>query len=105
MLVVSGGLLLRSFDTMLSTDPGFDSRHVLTASLELPTARYDRKAATEFYRRVVERVRILPGVRAVSVSSDLPWTNYDENTGFEIVGRAPTGGDGPEARYHFLTVD
>ena len=105
VLVVSGGLLLRSFATMLSTNPGFDSRHVLTASLELPTARYDRKAATEFYRRVVDRVRILPGVRAVSVSSDLPWTNYDENTGFEIVGRSSPAGDGPEARYHFLTAD
>jgi putative ABC transport system permease protein len=37
------------------------------------------------------------------MTSDLPWTGYDENTGFGIVGRQFARGEGPEARYHFLT--
>jgi putative ABC transport system permease protein len=48
-------------------------------------------------------VRALPGVRAVGFSSDLPWTGYDENTSFRIIGRQFPEGEGPEARYHFLT--
>jgi putative ABC transport system permease protein len=103
VLVVSSGLLLRSFMLMLDTNPGFEARHALTASVELPPARYNAKTAVDFFRRATERVRALPGVQEVGFSSDLPWTNYDENTGFEIVGRKSRDEEGPEARYHFLT--
>jgi putative ABC transport system permease protein len=102
LLVVSSGLLLRSFVSMLSTDPGFEPAGAITASLELPTARYPTDAAVDLYTRVRERVGALPGVRAAAFSSDLPWTGYDENTGFDIVGRPPEN-VGPEARYHFIT--
>jgi putative ABC transport system permease protein len=104
VLVVSSGLLLRSFISMIATNPGFEPRAAMTASIELPTARYDNKAATDFYRRAAERVRALPGIQEVALSSDLPWTGYDENTSFSIVGRKYPDGQGPEARYHFITV-
>jgi predicted permease len=103
VLVVASGLLFRSFMSMLATDPGFQPAGAITASIELPTARYDLKAAADFYRRAAERVRALPGVREAAFSSDLPWTGYDENTSFAIVGRRFSSGEGPEARYHFIT--
>jgi predicted permease len=103
VLVVSSGLLLRSFVSMIATNPGFEPAGALTASIELPAARYDTTAATDFYRRARERVRALPGVREAAFSSDLPWTNYDENTSFSILGRQFPAGEGPEARYHFIT--
>jgi predicted permease len=104
VLVVSSGLLLRSFVSMMNTNPGFEPRNALTASIELPTARYDTNAARDFYRRAAEHIRTLPGVREAAFTSDLPWTNYDENTSFDIVGRQFSDGEGPEARYHFITV-
>jgi putative ABC transport system permease protein len=103
VIVVSGGLLLRSFVSMITADPGFDPRSTLTASIELPTARYNPDRSRQFFRQALERIRSLPGVHAAAFSSDLPWTNYDENTGFSIVGRPASDGEGPEARYHFLT--
>jgi len=103
VIVVSSGLLLRSFVSMINTNPGFDPQGTLTISIELPTARYEPEAASAFFRRAVDRVRALPGVRAAAFSSDLPWTNYDENTGFSIIGRESPDADGPEARYHFMT--
>ena len=103
VIVVAGGLLLRSFVSMINADPGFNPRDTLTASIELPIARYNSDAATVFFRRAVDRIRSLPGVEAAAFSSDLPWTNYDENTGFSILGRRFPDGDGPEARYHFIT--
>jgi predicted permease len=104
LLVVAAGLLLRSFVSMINANPGFDAQGVITASIELPSARYDRSASTEFFRRASERVRALPGIEAVAFSSDLPWSGYDENTGFAIVGRRFPNEEGPEARYHFLTA-
>jgi predicted permease len=104
VVVVTGGLLLRSFSTILSLDPGFQSDHVLTATVTLPEARYPNiAAAASFFGRLTESVAALPGVRAVGLGSDLPWTGYDENTGFGIIGRQFPPREGPEARYHFLT--
>ena len=103
VLVVSSGLLLRSFVAMISTDPGFQPAGAVTASVELPTARYDADASASFYGRALERIRALPGVSDATFTSDLPWTGYDENTGFAIVGRASSDDDDVEARYHFVT--
>jgi len=101
VLVVACGLLLRSFIAMITTNPGFKPEGAITASIELPSARYDRAAAADFFRRAVDRIRALPGVSEAAFSSDLPWTGYDENTGFSIVGRPSS--DDTEARYHFIT--
>jgi hypothetical protein len=98
VLVVSSGLLLRSFVSMVTRDPGFQPRGAITAPVELPTALYDKDASREFFRRAAERVRALPGVREAAFSSDLPWSNYDENTGFSIVGRPDSESGGTQAR-------
>ncbi len=103
VLVVSSGLLLRSFVAMISTNPGFQPAGAVTASVELPVARYDSDASAAFYRRALERIRALPGVTEATFTSDLPWTGYDENTGFSIVGRKSADDDDVEARYHFVT--
>jgi predicted permease len=104
VLVVTGGLLLRSLDSLLALDPGFRPDGVLTAMINLPPARYREPAQTRaFFDQLAERVRVLPGVRSAGFSSDLPWTGYDENTSFRIIGRQFPEGEGPEARYHFLT--
>jgi putative ABC transport system permease protein len=103
VLVVSSGLLLRSFIRMMNADPGFEPGRAVTVSVDLPTARYDTPASTAFYQRAADRVRALPGVAEAAFSSDLPWTGYDENTSFSIVGQQFPPGDGPEARYHFIT--
>ena len=103
VLVVSSGLLLRSFVSMIETKPGFEPGGAITASVELPNARYDTDCGRRLLSDAGARVAALPGVRDVAFSSDLPWTGYDENTGFAIAGRRFPDGEGPEARYHFIT--
>ena len=105
VLVVSNGLLLRSFTSILNTDPGFVARGAITASVELPTVSYGTDAgAAAFFARALEGIRALPGVREAGFGSDLPWTGYDENTGFAIIGRPIVRDDEPEGRYHFITT-
>jgi len=73
LLLVGAGLLLRSFVRVMSVDKGFKSENVLTAELSLAPTRYkeitDRR---EFYRRLVEKVDSLPGVRASGVITAAP---------------------------------
>jgi predicted permease len=76
----------------------------MTMSLDLPDARYpNAKSAISFYRQLLERLEQQPGVRAAGVTSDLPWSGYDENTGFELEGRSQAENDKNHARYHFAS--
>ena len=104
VLVVCSGLLLRSFVAIIDTNPGFRPAGAITASIELPGARYGLDASTLFYTRALERIRSLPGIQYAAFTSDLPWTGYDENTGFSIAGRESADAEGAEARYHFITA-
>jgi len=73
VLLVGAGLLLRSFQRVLETDPGFQPEHVLTASLSLPEFQYKSDAQVRsFYQRLMERLRQLPGVQTAGGSTDLP---------------------------------
>ena len=91
VLVISAGLLLRSFNRMLRIDPGFKVDNLLTVSLNLPAARYqDSAQVTAFYNQLIERVGRLPGVVSASAASGLPLTDASGDTVFRIEGRAVT---------------
>ncbi len=91
VLVISAGLLLRSFNRMLRIDPGFKVENLLTVSLNLPAARYqDSAQVTAFYNQLIERVGRLPGVISASAASGLPLTDASGDTIFQIEGRAVT---------------
>jgi putative ABC transport system permease protein len=72
VLLLGAGLLVRSFANIRRLDTGFDPRGVLTMRLTLPRERYDGKAVNAFFNQLVERVSAVPGVRAVSASSQFP---------------------------------
>jgi putative ABC transport system permease protein len=92
VVVIGAALLVRSFRTLRSVDPGFDPSHVLAVDLALPTARYDAAGTTSFYKRLVERVGGLPGVTVAAAASDLPPVSSVNNWDIEVLGRARAPG-------------
>ncbi|HKQ74354.1 MAG TPA: ABC transporter permease [Blastocatellia bacterium] len=105
-LLVGAGLLIRSFWRLQRVDPGFNPERVLTASLTLPGARYgDPSKLAAFHQQLLERVTALPGAQSAGLTSDLPWTGYDENQGPIIEGKTFPPNDGPSARYHYVSPD
>jgi len=72
-LLISAGLLLRSFWRLQDVDPGFKSDRLLTMRINLPRNRYPQNPqAWGFYKRFMEEASALPGVEAVAVTSGLP---------------------------------
>lgn len=72
-LVVLAGMFLLSLYHLLRVDRGFDTEHVISASIVMPDKQYNTPATREaFYQRSLERLRQLPGVRFVGVISVLP---------------------------------
>src|ERR1700722_4439904 len=73
MLLIGAGLLVRSFQRVLNTNPGFRPEHVLTVSIDLPPAEYSRdEQVVSFYRQLTDRLRQTPGIFDVGGSTDLP---------------------------------
>lgn len=93
VLLIGAGLLLASFREVLSIDPGFQPRGVWTARIALPAARYaELSDRSDFTRRVLERLRALPGVEAAGVGDSLPLGgDYSDNLIFPEGYRAQPG--------------
>jgi predicted permease len=73
ILLAGAGLLVRSYQRILASHPGFDPRNVLALRLQLPATKAPKpEDVIAFYQRVLERMRALPGVEAAGVSYSLP---------------------------------
>jgi putative ABC transport system permease protein len=87
VLLVGGGLLLRTFVALQQNDPGFNPDHVLAGFVLPPPATYRTAAELRtFYDRLLERTAALPGVRVAALSSVVP-LGGDSDTNFYIEGR------------------
>ena len=86
MLLISAGLLVRSFVSLLKTDPGFRQEHVLTMTVPLPLRAYSRGSdVRNFYEELLRRTSALPGASTVGFSTDLP-LDAQERDGVEVEG-------------------
>jgi putative ABC transport system permease protein len=88
MLLVGAGLLLRSFHRLQSVHPGFNHERVLSFRLELPHTKYPtNEQQIAFFQQLTEKLRALPGVRAVAFSSQIPLAQNPLDTSFTIEGQ------------------
>jgi predicted permease len=72
--LASSGLLLRTFQRLNAVRPGFEPQGLATFWVALPFARYTNDSSVvRFYSQLVDRVRGLPGVKDVGLSSRLPF--------------------------------
>ena len=63
VVLVSAGLLLKSFRKLQQVDLGYDMRNVLTASVEIPDTQYPKQEqVAAFYKALMEKLKALPGV-------------------------------------------
>ena len=73
VLLVGAGLLVQSFLRLHSVELGFDPSNLTTMQVSFNSAKYAGTAQLwEAQRRVVERLRALPGVEAVATVPSLP---------------------------------
>jgi predicted permease len=93
-------LLARSAHMLGERDHGFSGNGVLAFDLSIPQAAYGNDALrAQLFAEVTGQWRQLPGVEAAGLATDLPWTGYDENSGFRIVGRENTQAVEGQGRY------
>ena len=75
VLLVTGGLLFRSMERLLSVDPGFVPGQVVTMRVQASPRRFpDDEAVRQFFAQSLESVRGVPGVASAAWTSLLPLT-------------------------------
>ena len=106
MLVISAGLLVKSFWRLQQVDPGFKPDKVLSLTLSLPGSRYaDTKQINAFYNKLIEGISGLQGVESAAIAYDHPlqanWVDA-----FSIEGRpVPHLGEWPSANFNPVSWD
>ena len=105
VLLAGSGLLLRTFWTLQTEDPGFDRQGVLTARVALPDAKYPEPGqVAAFFERSLEAVRALPGVRSAGLVSDAPFSGRSSSASYQVVGYE-TAPDEPQPHGLMRVVD
>jgi len=88
VLLSGAGLLLRSFHRLHQVNAGFDHERVLSFRLDLPDEKYPAPGAIDrFSEDMLERLRVMPGVQAVSLATQIPIDNRAWATDLLIEGR------------------
>lgn len=92
VLLISAGLLFRSFIHLRTSDLGCATDNVLTVRIGLPEKKYDTdEKVLAFQESLLQRVRNLPGVRGAAFISTAPGSGYGGDSVFTIVEHPSQG--------------
>ena len=87
-LLAGGGMAIHSLWNVEHVELGFRTDHLLTFDLPVP---HDQLTSADeinsFYRQLLDRIKALPGVSAVSVSTGMPLRGTGFGMPFQIVGK------------------
>jgi predicted permease len=104
VLLVGAGLMLRSLWSLQRVQLGFDPSRVLTMRLSLPNASYQSpEQVVEFYSRLIDRVRQVPGVRTAGAVRALPLGSTIGDFGLRVEGYTPPPGTSAKGDWQIAT--
>jgi putative ABC transport system permease protein len=103
MLVAGAGLLVRSYQSLVQTGPGFQTANRLTFELVLPRAYRDGLAPV-YFERLRAELRQLPQVEDVGMISALPLSGARASWQYRIEDQSvPSSGELPAAEWRTVT--
>jgi len=104
VLLVGGGLLIRSFLLLTSVSPGFDPRNIIVSGVSLPQFQYSTPQQwTSFSNNLLARLQAQPGLHDTAIAAPLPVTDGFINLAFDIVGN-PALPPGQSITADYVTV-
>lgn len=88
VLVIVSALLVRALNHAVSTNPGFEYEQVVSINPGLAAHGYSPAAARAYLNTLETRLRNIPGVESVSITSSAPLGNRKSVTGADLNGRS-----------------
>ncbi len=104
VLIVGGGLMIRTVQRIMAIDPGFRGEGVLTMELSVPKSRYpDGARVAAFFEELRHRVDRLPGVQHAGAARLLPLAEQMGNWGVRIEGYTPAPNEDTQGDWQIVT--
>jgi predicted permease len=103
LLLVVAALFVRSLQSIVRTNIGFDAAHVLTARLDVRGAGYSAPERQELYRRLATTLKTVPGVESVSFSLNGPLGGSQRISGLVVEGYTPGPKEQVRTNEEFVT--
>ncbi|HKN67885.1 MAG TPA: ABC transporter permease [Gemmatimonadaceae bacterium] len=103
VLLVCSGLFVRNLRAATTLDKGFTSDNLLLAGVDPAMNGYNRTRVDEFYRRLLERLREMPGVKAVALAEQVILGLGNSDTGVQIPGYTPAKTESMNVGYNIVT--
>ncbi len=88
ILVIVAALLMRALDHAVSAHPGFEYQQVVSIDPGLASHGYSPTSARTYLNTLQSRLRNVPGIESVSMTSVPPLGNKKVTTGADIAGRS-----------------
>ncbi|HEY6985606.1 MAG TPA: ABC transporter permease [Rhodanobacteraceae bacterium] len=105
-LTLGAILMARSFERLISVDPGFSPMGVTALNVAIVGPPYaDPKKVSAFLDQLESRVRGLPGVDKAGAVTPLPLDGNWDMAGFHVRDRPELGAEAPEFDRIFATPD
>lgn len=107
VLLVSAGLLLRSFQLLRQVNTGLTAENALTMRMVLPMPKYAKaEMRRAFFDEVLRNVKEVPGVESAGVITFLPLSFNGMNFSFSVEGQAsPSDMNLPFALFRVVSPD
>ncbi len=105
VLLVGAGLLIRSFDRLLSVDPGFRAQHLLTFSVAMPAKRFQEEQLLQLTQQLQARFATLPGVQQSTYAFPMPLSGTNMEIAFTLPGHPVAPGHEPSSRVSLVTAN
>jgi putative ABC transport system permease protein len=105
VLLVGAGLLARSFAGLQRVDPGFNVQNLIVLRVAPDVTRYREARVIDYYRRVLDSIRELPGVRSAAAVTVLPMSTIgsDFYRPYWLEGARPDGNAATNANVRMAT--
>jgi predicted permease len=99
VVLVCAALFVQSFHNAKSIDPGFTTHDAVLVSVNPGLFGYTKEQGRDFYRRLAERVRAMPGVEAAAFVDKLPLGDSSNSWGpvYPAEQPVPPPGEGMDA--------
>ena len=103
VLLAGSGLMIRSLGNLLSVDPGFDSRNMLTLRLSVPAGDIAPDSMPGFYEQLQSTIAAVPGVQQVALSDCPPLNNGCNGTIMTFADRPQTSSGNAMVGVHWVS--
>lgn len=99
VLLVCAGLFLVNLRSATTIDKGFSATQLLIADVDPALQGYSRANTERFFRDIIERLKVQPGVQHVGLMEYLPLGFNNSDRGIEVPGYVPAANEDLSTRY------